>query len=108
MKHLHGVTLPKTFLNMGIILETDFSLESLLKELKRIELRMGRVKSESKEYSDRLIDLDILFYNELEMNSKNLKIPHPKIVERKFSIVFLGDLYENQNCRTQENGRGFY
>ena len=54
---------------------------------------MGRVKSESKEYSDRLIDLDILFYNELEMNSKNLKFSS-KIVERKFSIVVLGDLYE--------------
>ena len=51
-----GYSSKNFFLNMGMILETDFSPESLLKELKRIELRMGRVKSESKEYSDRLID----------------------------------------------------
>lgn len=81
------------FLNMGVIIETNFSPELLLKELKSIELRMGRVKSKKKEYVDRLIDLDILFYNDLEMNSKDLKIPHPKIAERKFSIVVLKDLY---------------
>lgn len=81
------------FLNMGVVIETDFSPELLLKELKSIELKMGRLKSKEKEYVDRLIDLDILFYNDLEMNSKDLKIPHPKIAERKFSIVVLKDIY---------------
>lgn len=88
-----GYSSTNFFLNMGVIIETNFSPELLLKELKSIELKMGRVKSKKNEYVDRLIDLDILFYNDLEMNSKDLKIPHPKIAERKFSIVVLKDLY---------------
>ena len=55
---------------------------------------MGRIKL-SDVYEDRIIDLDILTFDNLKISSKELIIPHPKIAERKFSIVILKDLYLN-------------
>ena len=52
-----------------------------------IEQKMGRIYSQPKEneiYVDRLIDIDILFYNKLLINCNYLKIPHPQIYSREF------------------------
>ena len=83
------------YLNTGVIIETRHSPFQLLKKLKEIEKKMGRIKL-SDVYEDRIIDLDILTFDNLKISSKELIIPHPKIAERKFSIVILKDLYLNE------------
>lgn len=80
------------YLNTGVIIETRYSPFQLLKKLKEIEKKMGRIKL-SDVYEDRIIDLDILTFDNLKISSKELIIPHPKIAERKFSIVILKDLF---------------
>lgn len=72
------------FLNATLKIKTNLSALALLKNLKKIEKDLGRTKTVR--YGPRTIDLDILFYTDKIINRKELKIPHPKVFERKFVI----------------------
>ena len=78
------------FLNQVIQAITVLSPEDLLDYLKDIEARLGR--KPTIEYGPRLIDLDILFYDDLVINKPELTIPHPHMDERPFVLVPLADL----------------
>lgn len=87
-----GFTTPNLFLNQKIEINTSYSPFEILKKIKDIEQKMGRIYFEPKEnesYVDRLIDIDILFYNKLLINCNCLKIPHPQ----NFSRDFIKSLY---------------
>ena len=74
------------FYNLCLLIDTDIVPKSLLINLKKIEKSMGREDVDGS-YSDRLIDIDILFYDNITTDSEDLKIPHPKIEIRKFVLV---------------------
>ena len=74
------------FYNLCLLIDTDIMPKSLLINLKKIEKSMGREDVDSS-YSDRFIDIDILFYDNITTDSEDLKIPHPKIEIRKFVLV---------------------
>jgi 2-amino-4-hydroxy-6-hydroxymethyldihydropteridine diphosphokinase len=59
-----------------------------------IEREMGRIRS-GESYTDRIIDIDILFYNNLIINTKELTIPHPRLHERRFVLVPLAEIAED-------------
>lgn len=84
------------FLNMGLIIKTSLEPMQLLKKLKTIEKQMGRGPKVVQSYQDRIIDLDILIYSGFTIDNEELSIPHPKIKERKFSLLILKDLFENE------------
>ncbi|WP_291051106.1 MULTISPECIES: 2-amino-4-hydroxy-6-hydroxymethyldihydropteridine diphosphokinase [unclassified Empedobacter] len=82
-----GFTTPNLFLNQKIEINTSYSPFEILKKIKDIEQKMGRIYFKPKEnesYVDRLIDIDILFYNQLLINCNYLKIPHPQNYSRDF------------------------
>lgn len=79
------------FVNGAIQIETEFKPEALLEKFKNIERAMGR-KKVRKKWGARIIDLDILLYDSLMMNKKNLKIPHPEMQSRKFVLIPLSEL----------------
>ena len=81
------------FLNQVAQAETDLSPHELLADLKRLEGELGRQPSFRN--GPRLIDLDILFYDDLVLDSPPLVIPHPRIPERAFVLVPLADLAPN-------------
>jgi len=64
--------------------------EALLEHLKQIEVQLGR--EQNFRWGPRLIDLDILFYDNLVLDSPSLVIPHPRLQERAFVIVPLADV----------------
>jgi 2-amino-4-hydroxy-6-hydroxymethyldihydropteridine diphosphokinase len=74
------------FLNQAIIVETTYQPQTILKKLQKIEKELGR-KIKSQTYQNRTIDIDILFYDEMQLESKNLIIPHPKLHLRKFTLI---------------------
>ena len=74
------------FYNLCLLIDTDIMPKSLLINLKKIEKSMGREDVDGS-YSDRFIDIDILFYDNITTDSEDLKIPHPKIEIRKFVLV---------------------
>ena len=81
---------------MGLIIKTSLEPMQLLKKLKRIEKQMGRGPKTAQSYQDRIIDLDILIYSGFTIDNEELSIPHPKIKERKFSLLILKDLFQNE------------
>ncbi len=79
------------FYNQCLELETKHPPHILLEIMQEIEQLMGRVKV-SAGYADRIIDLDLLFYDDLVIQSGGLKIPHPRMEERAFVLVPLADI----------------
>jgi len=78
------------FINMAIEAETRLSPEELLKTLKDIEKDMGR--KEGVKWGPRIIDLDILFYNDILIDMENLHIPHPLLHKRDFVLLPLFEI----------------
>lgn len=75
------------FLNMAVRVTTELNPYELLKVLKQLERDLGRTrKSHDGIHYDRTIDIDILLYDNLEVNSEELQIPHPRMWERDFVI----------------------
>lgn len=86
------------FCNIASIISTHLSPIQLLDYVKKIEIEMGRTTDStiSKVYTDRIIDIDIVKYDELKFTSERLKIPHEKhLFEREFSKILLEDLIKN-------------
>lgn len=83
------------FYNQVILIHTFLSPEDLLQKLKKLELDLGRdplKQSMHGVYQDRLIDIDILFYDKLIYTSKHLTIPHPRLHKRSFTLFPLEEL----------------
>lgn len=79
------------FYNVCLLIESSLSVESIFNKILKIEKDMGRLKSGNK-YSDRCIDIDILFVENIIVNSKNLIIPHPRLHLRKFVLTPMLDI----------------
>ena len=85
-----GVEDQPAFLNMVVKAGTGLEPKPLLTYLKQIEAQLGR--EESVRWGPRLIDLDILFYDDLIIDTPPLVIPHPRLHERAFVLVPLVDI----------------
>lgn len=81
------------FVNTAAKLETNLDPEELYRLCKRIEKRMKR--KDGPKWGPRLIDLDILLYEQQIIKTETLKIPHPQLDKRKFVLVPLVELDEN-------------
>jgi 2-amino-4-hydroxy-6-hydroxymethyldihydropteridine diphosphokinase len=86
-----GFDTDNQFLNMVVKAETEIGPSALLEVLLGIEKSMGRTR-DSEQYSSRIIDIDILFYDDLVVNTENLQIPHPNICERKFVLMPMAEI----------------
>jgi 2-amino-4-hydroxy-6-hydroxymethyldihydropteridine diphosphokinase len=80
------------FGNSVVEIETDLAANDLLKRLKGIEEKMGRKRVKGKRWGSRIIDLDILLYDNEIIDKRNLKVPHPRLTERRFVLVPLSEL----------------
>ena len=85
-----GHTDQPDFLNQVVKAETYEQPEALIAHLKRLEVALGRLPSFQN--GPRLIDIDILFYDDLVLDTPPLVIPHPHLHERAFVLVPLNDL----------------
>lgn len=85
-----GIEDQPKFLNQVVKVKTYLEPEQLLKHLKRLEVALGR--KESVLNGPRLIDIDILFYDDLVLNTPTLVIPHPRLHERGFVLLPLMDI----------------
>jgi 2-amino-4-hydroxy-6-hydroxymethyldihydropteridine diphosphokinase len=85
------------YLNQVVECETELEPTELLRVLKEIEVELGRpaenkTKPGTQDYHDRTIDIDILYYEDVEMDTPELTIPHPRIQERPFIQELLDKL----------------
>jgi len=85
-----GITDQPAFLNMAIKIETKLEPLPLLKVLKDLEKDLGR--TEAVRWGPRLIDIDILLYEQRHVQDATLEVPHPRLVERRFALAPLADV----------------
>ncbi|QQK74302.1 2-amino-4-hydroxy-6-hydroxymethyldihydropteridine diphosphokinase [Salicibibacter cibarius] len=79
------------FLNMAIAIKTDDPAEHLLAKLQSIESRLDRVRNKEQN-GPRTMDLDILLFNDENMEKNGLCIPHPRMHERAFVLVPMAEI----------------
>jgi 2-amino-4-hydroxy-6-hydroxymethyldihydropteridine diphosphokinase len=85
-----GYTEQPAFLNQAVKVETYLEAEPLLRHLKRLEVALGREPSFPN--GPRLIDLDLLFFDDLVLETPALTVPHPRVHERAFVLLPLNDI----------------
>ena len=78
---------PNWFVNAIVQISTKLTPEELLIVIQRIESQLGRERSERREYTDRTIDIDILFYDDKIINTEKLTIPHRFFHRRACMLV---------------------
>ena len=88
-----GYTNQGKFLNIVAKLETDYEAERLLRKCLQIELQLGRERKIR--WGPRTIDLDILLYNQENIETDDLSVPHPRMHERAFVIIPLLEIEPN-------------
>ena len=81
------------FVNACVLCETTLTPRQVLLATQKIERELGRThKSVGGHYTDRLIDIDILLYDDLRVDEPDLQIPHPLMLERDFVMIPLGEI----------------
>jgi 2-amino-4-hydroxy-6-hydroxymethyldihydropteridine diphosphokinase len=70
-----------------VIFKTDLEAPDILKICLDTEIKLGRERNALSGYSDRVIDIDILYIDDLVLNDKQLIIPHPRLQDRLFALV---------------------
>lgn len=78
------------FLNQALKVQTYLQPEPLLRHIKRLEIALGRKASFPN--GPRLIDIDVLFYDEIVLNTPTLTLPHPRLHERGFVLLPMMDI----------------
>jgi 2-amino-4-hydroxy-6-hydroxymethyldihydropteridine diphosphokinase len=86
-----GVVDQPPFLNGAVALETTLTPWELLDAMLRIEQDLGRVRDETR-WGPRTIDLDLLVYGDEVVDEPGLRVPHPRLHERRFALEPLADL----------------
>lgn len=91
-----GFESPNLFLNACVCVSTSLAPRQLLEATQAIEKKMGRVKkSIDAQYTDRIIDIDILLYDKLNIDEPDLIIPHPLMDKREFVMVPLKEIWKD-------------
>lgn len=98
------------FYNQLLILTTKKQAIEILEKCLEIELYLGRIRTKSKEYEARVIDIDILYYNNEIIHTKQMQIPHSQIQNRRFALVplceiipeFIHPVYHKSNKKLLE------
>ncbi len=104
-----GNTNQDNFYNQVIEVNTELSSTDLLKTLLLIETKMGRIRNQK--WEARIIDLDILYFNHEIIDTENLKVPHPYLHVRRFTLEplvqiapeFLHPVFNKTNTALLEN-----
>lgn len=83
------------YLNCAAHLCTRLSPEEVIKTCLKIEQELGRKRTDSKTYTDRNIDIDVLFYEDRIIKTESLEVPHPRLHLRNFVLFPLCDIAQN-------------
>jgi 2-amino-4-hydroxy-6-hydroxymethyldihydropteridine diphosphokinase len=87
-----GFNSSHSFINRTICIETTLTPVLLMEKTQHIERFFGRKKNKTIQYEDRSMDIDIIFYDDISMDTKELQIPHPRMHLRNFVLTPLFEL----------------
>jgi len=87
-----GFDSKNTFLNAACLVETALTPEQCLNITQEIERKLGRTAKSGDSYEDRPIDIDLLSYDNLNIDTPELTLPHPRMHEREFVMIPLQEI----------------
>ncbi len=87
-----GVTDQAPFVNAAIAVTTTLPPHGLLERMREIESRLGRNRAVEQRWGPRTLDLDLLAYDDVVLDTPDLTLPHPRMFERAFVLVPLGEI----------------
>ena len=87
-----GVANQPSFINFCIAVETGLTPHALLARAQAVERALGRERSKERRWGPRPIDIDLLAYDDLALDSPDLTLPHPRLFERAFVLVPLAEI----------------
>lgn len=95
----------KPFFNCAIAINCKMTPRVLLQKLKNIEIELGR-NMLAPRWSPRLIDIDILVFNDIVLNDSDLTLPHPDLINRPFALWPLADIYPLWRYKNRDQWQG--
>lgn len=88
-----GFSSNNLFLNCAVCVQTPLSAQEVLAETQQLEIALGRTqKSFNLQYTDRCMDIDILYFNLEQINQEDLIVPHPRMHKRRFVLAPLCEI----------------
>ena len=90
-----GVTDQPDFFNQCLLIDTYLSPHTLLGACLGIEAAIGRIRKQR--WRERIIDIDLILYQNVNINSKELTLPHPRMMDRAFVLVPLNEILCENN-----------
>jgi 2-amino-4-hydroxy-6-hydroxymethyldihydropteridine diphosphokinase len=87
-----GVTEQPPFINCAIVVATELPPPALLARAQSVEAQFGRNRSQEQHWGPRTLDIDLIAYDDLAMNTSELTLPHPRALERAFVLLPLAEL----------------
>lgn len=80
------------FINLALVVETSLTPRDLLARCQQVELQLGRDRAHEKRWGPRTADVDIIAYDDLEIDELGLTLPHPRLFERAFVLRPLAEI----------------
>jgi 2-amino-4-hydroxy-6-hydroxymethyldihydropteridine diphosphokinase len=87
-----GVTDQSAFINLGLVVETALAPRALLERALRVEASFGRDRARETRWGPRTLDIDIIAYDDIEIDEGGLTLPHPRLFERAFVLAPLAEI----------------
>lgn len=80
------------FYNCALLLHSNLSAQKILSQVLKVEKKLGRIRSDQQGYQSRIIDIDLIVFDDEIIDSEKLQIPHPLMQNRKFVLLPMQDL----------------
>ncbi len=87
-----GIENQPPFVNLAIVVETALPPRELLSRAQDVERQLGRDRAKERHWGPRTADIDILAYDDVTLDTPDLKLPHPRLFERAFVLIPLAEI----------------
>jgi 2-amino-4-hydroxy-6-hydroxymethyldihydropteridine diphosphokinase len=87
-----GVADQPPFVNLAVAVETSLTPQELLARAQAVELALGRERGKERRWGPRSVDIDLIAYDDLALDTPDLTLPHPRLFERAFVLVPLAEI----------------
>ena len=94
-----GVTDQPPFVNLALAVDTTLTPRALLDRALRVEAMFGRDRAKEQRWGPRILDIDIIAFDGLEMNENGLTLPHPHLFERAFVLAPLAEIAPDRKIK---------